>query len=63
MRILLSGACGFMGREVIKLAKDNYCGAVHRYSVCQLKYSVNGTCFALGICIDNDIKNPVKDNT
>ena len=27
MKILLSGACGFMGREVIKLAKDNYCGA------------------------------------
>ena len=27
MRILLHGASGFMGREVIKLAKENYCNA------------------------------------
>ena len=27
MKILLSGACGFMGREVIKLASDNYMDA------------------------------------
>ena len=27
MKILLSGACGFMGREVIKLAKENYLNA------------------------------------
>ena len=27
MKILLNGFCGFMGREVYKLAKENYEGA------------------------------------